>query len=84
MSAQLTTAKLATHAEVASTVSQSDQRNNDNKMQRWLAYHGDCQPPTREAREIRDWGRLVENDEVAAAIESATCVEGESDRRRDT
>lgn len=81
---QLTATNLAAHGEATPTISSKDHQNGNNKMQRWLAYRGDSQPPTREAHEARDWGRLVESDEVAAAIESATRGEGDAARRQDT
>ncbi|KAM0701786.1 hypothetical protein Q7P35_010695 [Cladosporium inversicolor] len=81
---QLTTTNLAAHGEATPTVSSKDQQNGNNKLQRWLAYRGDSQLPTREAREARDWSRLVESDEVAAAIESATRGEGDASRRQET
>ena len=79
----LTTANLAAHDEATSAMTFIDQEHEKENMRRWLACADDCQPPTREAREVRHWDRLVENDDVAAAIESATRCEGAAARKQD-
>jgi hypothetical protein len=43
------------------------------KLRRWLA---DTSDSHHQAREAHDWKELVEKDDVAAAIESATCHGG--------
>ena len=60
----LTTANVAAHTAIASTIPPETHR-----IQRWLAYTGDRQSQTRQAN---DWDRLVKEDELAAAIERAT------------
>jgi len=80
---QLTAANLAAHEAATSAVSPNGQHTENHNMQRWLVYNGDRQLPTRDAQAPRDWSRLVEMDELAAAIEGATRGEG-AVRKRDT
>ena len=82
-STPLTAANLAAYNETTSAIPPGIQHHENDNMQRWLTRADDCQPPTREAREVRNWDRLVENDDVAAAIESATRREGAAARKHD-
>ena len=68
MSAPLTTANLAAH-----TAATSATHEEPFNMQRWLAYTGDNQSGNRERS---DWGRLAQQDDLAAAIEDAIQHEG--------